>query len=207
MSWIYLLKIYWLKQCASHQYIFWRWLPYGTQPYQKVSKSLAFVNSCLSILLYLTTWYSIRLDVIPLDWTAVKRNAEIPWDLERTPLQIKTVDSTLGGNDQIYVQIYGKDNSYINAMGVQFSSPMKYLISYCSTWTDLPVQPPEEAEKVWAITKTATAVIVTCNGVEVLNFLFADSSKDSCVTRVGGGDVEQIEFHRIDKASDFYTCE
>eukprot|EP00116_Pleurobrachia_bachei_P014803 sb/3475065/ len=36
------------------------------------------------------------------DWTAVEWDVEIPWDLEGTPLQIKT-DSILGSNDTITI--------------------------------------------------------------------------------------------------------
>ena len=131
----------------------------------------------------------------------------VSWDLEATPLLIKT-DSTLGSDEKIIVWMYDRDGNVIAGLAMIFSSPMQYVIGYCAAdYTTLPVQPPAEVDKIWTITKTETAIIITCNGVEVLNFLFEDSSKDNCVTRVGGGDVEQIEFHRIDKASDFYTCE
>ena len=38
-----------------------------------------------------------------LDWTAVTRNVKIPWNLEETPLQIKT--STEGS---FFVELYDK---------------------------------------------------------------------------------------------------
>ena len=130
----------------------------------------------------------------------------ISWDLEATPLKIKT-DSTMGSNDQIWVVMYDKDGSYISAVVLVFSSPdNRYQIIPCSslTLTDLPVQPPKEVGKVWAITKTENALLISCNGVEVLNYLFADSSDSKCVTSWGGDVVDQIKF--VGTASDFYRA-
>eukprot|EP00116_Pleurobrachia_bachei_P005144 sb/3465406/ len=138
-------------------------------------------------------------------WTAVERNVTIPWELEATPLQIKT-DSTLGSNDLIYVMMYDEDVVFIGNVGVKFSSPMQYLIVFCTIWTDLPVEPPVEVNKVWTITKTETGLIITCNNVEVLNYLFADSSFITCVPNLGGYVVEKIMFYSSDKASDFYRA-
>ena len=68
----------------------------------------------------------------------------------------------------------------------------------------MPVQPPVEIDKIWMITKTETALIITCNGVEVLNYLFADSLDTNCGP-TWGKDVEQILFSSPqDTASDFY---
>ena len=136
-------------------------------------------------------------------WIAVEQDESIPWNLERTSLQIRTV-STLGSDEHIYMWMYDKDSSFISNVRVKFSSPMQYGINYCtSSWTDLPVQPPVEVEKTWTITKTETALTITCNNVEVLNYLFADSGSN-CVTRVRGGNVEKILFNSYDTASDFY---
>eukprot|EP00116_Pleurobrachia_bachei_P006279 sb/3466541/ len=78
----------------------------------------------------------------------------------------------------------------------------------CTFDTDLPVQPPVEVEKVWKFTKTETALIITCNNVEVLNYLFADSLDSSCVQKWGGDVVKEIKFDSgSDTASDFYRAE
>ena len=93
-------------------------------------------------------------------------------------------------------------------MHVRFSSTIQYQIGSCITsWTDLPVQAPVEVDKIWTLAKTKTAIIITCNNVEVLNYLFEDSSENNCVTRLGGDVVEEIEFHGSqDTASDFYRA-
>ena len=136
---------------------------------------------------------------------------KIPWDLEGTPLQIKT-DSTVGSDERIRVSMYNKDSSfigsYIGNVVVEFSSTVQYYIGYCTTdWTDLPVQPPVEVDKIWTITKTETAIIITCNNVEVLNYLFANGSDSRCNQTWGGDVVEEIRFSGdFDTASDFYKA-
>nr|AFK75411.1 putative secretory peptide-1 [Pleurobrachia bachei] len=145
--------------------------------------------------------------VVLTDWTAVKTEAKIPWDLETTPLQIKT-ESTLGSKEEMFVKIYDKDMSYVCEVVVYFSTIMRYKLVPCTgdinTWTDLPVQPPVEVEKIWTFTKTETAFTITCNGVEVLTYQFADSPHGDCVTKLGGDVVEQIQFLNWDTASDYY---
>ena len=133
------------------------------------------------------------------DWIAVR----IPWDLEATPLQIKT-DSALGSNEWLMVWIYDNESSYIGFVEVFFSSTVQYWILHCTTKTELPVQSSIKVDNSWTITKTETAIIISCNGVEVLNYLFADSSESYCVTKWGGDVVEKIQFSSHGTASDFY---
>eukprot|EP00116_Pleurobrachia_bachei_P002407 sb/3462669/ len=163
------------------------------------------------------SWSSDVPQCDKIEWTAVKRNAYIPWDLEETPLHIKT-NSTLGSNERINVVMYDKDSSFISFVKLYFSSPMQYYIYYCtgtggySSYRDLPVQPPVEADKIWMITKTETTLIITCNNVEVLNYLFANSSDSRCVLGLGGDVVEEIrfydnEYNDPDTASDFYRAD
>ena len=136
------------------------------------------------------------------DWIAVK----IPWDLEATPLLIKS-DSTLGSDEWINVYVYDKDGNLKGGAGVRFTSPMKYGIGQCTPdWVELPVQPTVEVDMIWTYTKTETALTITCNGVEVLNYLFADSSESTCVPKWGGDVVEEIMFNNEDTASDFYKA-
>ena len=133
---------------------------------------------------------------------------KIPWDLETTTLQIKT-DSKAGSGEKINVWMFIKDNRYIGGVTVQFTSTIKYWIDYCtSSWSQLLIEPPVDVDKIWTITKTETSLIITCNGVEVVNYLFADSSRISeCVPRWVGDVVEQIKFSSdYDTASDLYRA-
>ena len=88
---------------------------------------------------------------------------------------------------------------------------MQYFIADCTGdgigrngWINLPAETPTEAEKIWTITKTQTALNITCNDVEVVNYVFADSSESSCVRMWGGDIIEKIKFTVYDTASDFY---
>ena len=83
---------------------------------------------------------------------------------------------------------------------------MESCTSDTNGFNKLTVQPPEEVEKIWTITKTETALIVTCNNVEVLNYLFADSPKSNCV-KMASKDVGYIKFDKqYDKHSKFYRA-
>eukprot|EP00116_Pleurobrachia_bachei_P007423 sb/3467685/ len=144
-------------------------------------------------------------------WTAVERDVDdvyFPWDLEGTPLQIKT-DSVAGSDEEVKMNTFEKDGSFIASVFVKFSSPYQYKIGYCNFETDLPVQPPEEVEKIWTFVKTDTAFIISCNDVEVLNYLFAiaDSPINNCVNRWSGDIVGMIQIDDdTDTASDFYRA-
>ena len=107
----------------------------------------------------------------------------------------------------IALAMYDKASNHIGDVAVKFSSPMRYWIGHCGSSTDLPVQPPAELFKSWTIAKTETAFIIKCNNVEVLNYLFTDSTLSDCVPTWGGDVVEGIGFNsEYDKASDFYKA-
>nr|AFK75464.1 putative secretory peptide-54 [Pleurobrachia bachei] len=145
--------------------------------------------------------------VVLAEWIAVEKHVNIPWDLEGKPLQIKTDSKLHISGEAISVEMYDIGGSWIGGVKVLFSIPsMKYQIINCNDYIALSVQPPAEVEKIWKITKTGTALIITCNYVEVLNYQFSDSSNSNCVTKWGSDVVEQIKFDSTDKASDFYRA-
>ena len=125
----------------------------------------------------------------------------ITWNLEGVSLQIKT-DSSVGSNQAIEMYVYS-DSDYIGAVGVKFASNFQYWVGNCNSYTNMPTQPTAETEKIWTIAKTETAIIFQCNDVEVVNYLFADSSNSKC-TAWNGNVVERIKFGIHDNACDFY---
>ena len=143
----------------------------------------------------------LNASFLPTAWTPVKRGVNIPFDLEGTPLQIRT-NSTAGSGDHIWLHLYDAQDGFIF---IRFTSPMQYSIGYCTTsWPDLPTQPPHDVDKIWTFTKTNTSFIISCNGVDVLNYTFSDSSRSECVPH-WSRDVENIKFDGYhDEASDYY---
>ena len=149
-----------------------------------------------------------------LDWKAVvlgKEPKDIPWKWEEIPLQIKT-DSLVGSGDKISIDMK-RANIFHEGIGIKLSSPVKFWMAHCNSvgdyevYTDLPVQPPEEVDKIWTFIKTNSALMVTCNHVEVLNYKFAKGEFENCVSQWGGDTTDVIRFDKNwDTASDFYRA-
>ena len=136
---------------------------------------------------------------------SVERGTDIPFDLESTPLQIKT-NSATGSEEKIRVVTYMSDGKFLGGVKVKFSYPMEYAIAYCTGWITFPTQPPDKVDKIWTIRKTATTLNIEGNGVEVLDYHFSDSSKSECVPRWGGDVVGKIMFLSNDAASKNYRA-
>ena len=135
----------------------------------------------------------------------MQRDVRIEWDLESTPLEIRT-NSVLGSGDQVWVFFYSAEG-LAGGVHLHFTSTLNYWLSYCTTsYTNLPVTPPSANEKVWRITITRTAgvrVVIHCNEVEVLNTLVSEATCDTWSTG-WNKDVTKIEFSSSDTASDYY---
>jgi len=78
-----------------------------------------------------------------------------------------------------------------------------YKISSCVTSeTSFSTTLPSEQEKIWTITKTDTALIIMCNGIEVVEVIYANY-EDACAN--AWNDVAKILFYPgNDTASDEY---
>ena len=101
----------------------------------------------------------------------------INYDLEEHPLQIKT-DSAVGSGEMVLVELYTAEEVYISNISLQFSATPQYQyhIRNCtSSWTNFTVDLPVEQDKIWTITKTATALKIECNDVEVLNLVYSEA--------------------------------
>ena len=102
------------------------------------------------------------------------------------------------------VHLLGTYGSTIVIYGVGFYTPFKYWMGYCQpSWTPLSTQPPDDVDKTWTFTKTSTAFIISCNGVEVLNYVFSDSSESNCASK-WSQDIVYVKFASYDEASDYY---
>ena len=134
---------------------------------------------------------------------------DIDYDLENTPLEIKT-DSDIGGEDQVKIW-FKSDHQYAAGFNVKFSSPPSYLIKECTqSWNTFPTTLPPETNKVWRITLTRTSgviLVIHCNNVEVLNVQISSTTcTDTDWSGVWIGDIDKIRFKGEDTATDFYRA-
>ena len=145
-------------------------------------------------------------------WIAVKRGVKINYDLENSPLQIRT-DSLVGSHEKVEVHFYNGAGTW-NAGGIAlyFNSIIYYKLNYCNEKSKFPTALPSETNKVWTLTLDRTSgirFIVHCNNKEVLNVVFSSTictstSYSSAGSGIWSNDVGKIQFNPYDKASDYY---
>ena len=142
-----------------------------------------------------------------LGWKPVERNTMIEYDLETTPLRIKT-NSTRLSNDTLMVNFYNELGDLSGYFAVSFKTTLKYKIGNCGDYKLFPVSPPVAKDRVWNITKTEKPGLkVVCNDVTVLDVALSDGV---CTEFTGNWStlwtkkVTQIEFPSTDTASDKY---
>ena len=114
----------------------------------------------------------------------------------------------MGSEDLLWVAFSAEEHTSAGAIYVVFTDPPRYWIGSCNTdWVNFTA--PEEQVRTWTITKTETSVIVVCNGVEIVNYLLSESTRDNCVSR-WSRDAVKMKFisnnNSIDTASDEYRA-
>ena len=137
------------------------------------------------------------------DMVAPERSSVIDFDLEETPLEIRTTSSP-GSGDQVRVTFLTEDGDPSGNLRIKFDDPPSYFIRNCMDKKkefDLPSS--DDGEHIWRITKSDGRIIVHCDGEEVINVSFTDSTKAAC-RNMWSEDTEAIEFPAEDDASDGY---
>lgn len=147
-----------------------------------------------------------------------EREREILWDLEGSPLQIRTnsplVIEGVGESepDVMRVEFVPLEFKYKrHGIVVIFSDPPQYNIGRCTE--NIPFHNlPRTQNRIWTISKDSSMVNLTCNGVEIFNFQFdTDYVNRECFDR-WRRDVHTIIFKNdeydsmIDTASDTYRA-
>ena len=134
---------------------------------------------------------------------------DINFDLENSPLQIKT-DSVVGSNEKVSVTFYS-GSSWVGGVYLRFTSPPKYRLYYCGSLTyNFPTVLPSETDKVWTITKSKVSdeirVVIHCNDKEVLNVVLSDTTcSHSSWSESWSKAVDEIYFSSAyNTASDYY---
>ena len=144
-------------------------------------------------------------------WTAVQRGVAVNYDLENSPLQIRT-DSEVGSDEKVVLYLYTAEEEFRNAGGVElrFTTPPQYYLRYCTSKSaDLPTDLPTETDKIWTIILTRTSDVrltIYCNNKEVLNVLMSENTCSySDWSTYWSRDVGKIRFTSThDTASDYY---
>ena len=136
-------------------------------------------------------------------WIPVDRTVKIDFDLETTPLEVKT--DSQGPREQMYISLYdsqGKGSSLI----IRIKTIPHYKIDGCSDPIDFPPELPAGLHRIWRITKLpGPRMQVHCNDVMVVDFLVSNSTCRWKKWELWAKDVVKIWFSsRFDFASDFY---
>ena len=154
--------------------------------------------------------FLLRCNLYTPGWTAVPRGVKINYDLENSPLQIRT-DSDVGSKEKVRVWFYTAQKSVVGGVRIFFSNPPKYKLVHCTSPTNFPTSLPSENDKVWTTTLTRSSgprVVIHCNDKEVLNVVLTDTvcnDSESDWSAKWSKKVEMIYFHPVhNTAADFY---
>ena len=133
------------------------------------------------------------------DWVAeVERGTLYDLVLATTPLEI-TTSSALGSGDELKVSFFTSSGDKAGFINIKFSKSLKYDIGECTAdWVKF--ETSEEEEKTWLISKDEDSVTISCNGEEVVDFVFSESKKKGC-EGTWSGEASQIKFAAVDTAT------
>jgi hypothetical protein len=114
-------------------------------------------------------------------WLVATKDKAIDFDLDATPLELKT-DSTIGSGEIVNLVFYpvlGGPTS--GGLSISFSDPPQYIVVECSQAVNFPADLPTATDnnREWRVTLTRNSsvrMLIQCNGEEVLNFLLSDST-------------------------------
>ena len=147
-----------------------------------------------------------------LGWITVQRDLQFDYDLDNSPLQIRT-NSVIGGNDEIRISLYSAIGHFAGGADLFFTSPPQYWLSHCTSISksDFLTDLPPETDKIWRINLTRNSgvprLVVHCNNKEVLNQVISGTTcGDISWSIYWNRDVEKINFHSADTASDYYRA-
>ena len=116
-------------------------------------------------------------------WTDIPYDKWFTFDWESYPLQIKTT-SAIGSNHQVFFEVGDAAKRHFARVVVRLSSNAIFYVRFCRS--DYPLQNMPDAPdnvRVWTfIKKGFRGLSIECNGVEVANLKFSDSTNPNCMT-------------------------
>ena len=125
----------------------------------------------------------------------MKRDVDINHNLETDQLQILT--NTQPGKHESVVLYFIN----VGKLSIEFLHK-RFWVQNCGT-PAFPSSLPAEGDRQWTISKTKDALTILCNGIEVLNLVYTDSTDSSC-SNVWTKESTSFKFLSNDFASDYY---
>ena len=122
----------------------------------------------------------------------------INFDLEKNPIEIKTVtESKVGSDKKLYLVFFGGGTA--GGLYIYFKSPLEYRLHQCTEDKEFPDNLPAETDKIWRITLSRTSgnkrVVVHCNEIEVVNVVISDTNcSNSAWDSTWNKDVAKFKF-------------
>ena len=119
-----------------------------------------------------------------------------------------TTESVTGSSDEVDFNLY-TDSRHITIIAWRFSD-WGYYVRYCTPYyytLKFPVTPPTDVNKTWEITFTTEDVKIKCNSLQVLHFIFNNTHKGRCTSRVKGKIATRIRFWSGDTATKMFKSD
>ena len=120
-----------------------------------------------------------------------------------------TTESVTGSSDKVVFSLYTDSGDFITNIYWRFSD-WGYNIGYCTTGDyslKFPVTPPTGVNKAWEITFTTEDVKIKCNTLQVLHFIFNNTHRDVCTSKVKGKKATGILFRSGNTATKMFKSD
>lgn len=109
----------------------------------------------------------------------MQKGKKIPWELETTPLEIKTESTERSRSVNLNLLVPRSDGSY-QTLNLHYSLALKVNLAGCTNWNkNSMTNVPTIAQKVWRIEKGSESITIYCNDIKVYRKKFSECYKSS----------------------------
>ena len=136
------------------------------------------------------------------DWKPISRGYlnNINVNMDDEVLFIKTNSAESSGElIQVNFNTYSR---WARWMDIRFGTTIQWSIINCDNNRNKFSNLPSDINKEWMIAKKIDRLVVKCNGIKVLEFMYATARKSDCKHAYGRADLK-LHFGTSDSASDF----
>ena len=142
-------------------------------------------------------------------WIVPVKDTSTKYPLNSNTFYI-TTESVTGSSDEVGFLLYTDSGGLITTIYWRFSD-WGYIIAYCTPLPHyslkFPVTPPTDVNKTWEITLTTEDVKIKCNTLQVLHFIFNNTHRDVCTSKVKGKIATRILFSASDRATKMFNAD